>query len=461
MKHTFLLLLLAFVGCLGMQADQLVSGESYRICSLDGQTAISNGGSSANNVILSMSPINLDDEGQVWELTQNGDYWQIKSAVGDVCADNPSESHANWGNQLLQWKTSGGNNQKWTFKEADNGSYYLIPFESKDMSKGYGYDDTGKLTFQSAGGDHTRFVLKKVAGQLEPLHVNGYYAIQAVSCYPDFYYKADGRFLKVNDKGVSSLSTSYTYEESRLLLSTDEAGHVFVQLPQQGVYLYRTSSGCRTAAIDDESHKANAVFMFYGKQDELTSETLFAFGHGESEPTNENSSISMWYPNVGGSALTVARRAVGQGYAFRLVPLPAESDVELLAQVVSEATAALEGLGDEAAAALQAAIATAQAELDYPYLTKKDVVRDVASLREAVKTAQEASAAKAQPATGISQAEQTARPALQVEGGIIRVNGAQVVRIYNAAGQLQNPAQRLHPGTYVVTADGYSFKVTL
>ena len=59
MKHTFLLLLLAFVGCLGMQADQLVSGESYRICSLDGQTALSNGGSSANNVILSMSPSTL------------------------------------------------------------------------------------------------------------------------------------------------------------------------------------------------------------------------------------------------------------------------------------------------------------------------------------------------------------------------------------------------------------------
>ena len=185
MKHTFLTLLLALVVCIGAKADELVSGESYRICSLDGQMALTNGGSTANNAILRMSTFDAEDQGQVWELTKSNGYWQIKSAMGNVCADNPSESHSSWGNQLIQWQTSGGNNQKWTFKEVD-GSYYMIPYESSNGKKGYGYSENGKLTFQEVGGENTRFLLQRVsANALKPLHLNGYYALQALSTFPD------------------------------------------------------------------------------------------------------------------------------------------------------------------------------------------------------------------------------------------------------------------------------------
>ena len=460
MKHTILTLLLTIAACLGAHADELVSGESYRICSLDGQLALTNGGSAANNTILRMATIDLTDQGQVWELTESDGYWQIKSAVGNVCADNPSESHTNWGNQLLQWQTSGGTNQKWTFKSVGNDAYELIPYESSTQTKGYGYDADGKLTFQATGADNTRFLLKKVASTaLQSLPVNGYYAIQAVSAFPDYHYKAEGRFLKFSGTGVASLATAYTYENCRLLVATDADGHTTITLPQSDKYVYATSSSVKAADTSNDSYRSATTFMFYADNDTLTLDTRIAFGIGESTPSSTASSIKSLVPNASGSGLTLATRAVASNFTFRLVALPAEADVDALAQAIAAATTAAEALPTEQAAAVQAAVAKAQSELDYPYLTKNDVKADIAALTAAVKEGQEAAGAKSQPATGITEATTTLSPS--IANGIIRVPGAKRVSICNAAGQILPLGQRLPAGTYVVTADGQTFKVTL
>ncbi len=460
MKHTFLTLLLALVVCIGAKADELVSGESYRICSLDGQMALTNGGSTANNAILRMSTFDAEDQGQVWELTKSNGYWQIKSAMGNVCADNPSESHSNWGNQLIQWQTSGGNNQKWTFKEVD-GSYYMIPYESSNGKKGYGYSENGKLTFQEVGGENTRFLLQRVsANALKPLHLNGYYTLQALSTFPDYAYKADGRFLHISEKGASSLTNGYSYEASRFLITSDDAGHLSITMPQNGTYLYATTSGVRTVATTDESHLAASTFMFYADGDTLTLDSRIAFGVGESSPSTRTSELKCLLPTAGGSTLTIQNRALNKNLTFRLVALPAAENIDALAKAIADAKATLAELPEDQAATLQAAIATAQSELDYPYVTKKEVAADVATLTKAVETAREAAGLKTQPATGISQAETAAvRPTLTVRGGVIRVAGAKTVRIYNTAGQLQPAGQQLPAGAYIVKADAYTFKV--
>lgn len=81
-------------------------------------------------------------------------------------------------------------------------------------------------------------------------------------------------------------------------------------------------------------------------------------------------------------------------------------------------------------------------------------------MAKAVETAREAAGLKTQPATGISQTETAAvRPTLTVRGGVIRVAGAETVRIYNTAGQLQPAGQQLPAGAYIVKADAYTFKV--
>lgn len=49
---------------------------------------------------------------------------------------------------------------------------------------------------------------------------NGYYCIQAVSVFPDYNYNSEGRFVSFDANGNASLSTDYTYQGSRLLIST-------------------------------------------------------------------------------------------------------------------------------------------------------------------------------------------------------------------------------------------------
>ena len=118
----------------GVTAAEIESGSIYRICTADGTAALTNGGSASNNVILKMKALDDSDMGQLWVISKGGDgYWQIKSSVGNVCMDNPSESHASWKYQLLQWQTSGGNNQKWTFEEAGDDCFRHAP---KDKETG-------------------------------------------------------------------------------------------------------------------------------------------------------------------------------------------------------------------------------------------------------------------------------------------------------------------------------------
>lgn len=465
MKKIFLsLLALLVTATANVQADDLVSGEYYRICSLDGLSAMSNGGSTANNTILNMQALDESDEGQVWQLTQSSGYWQIKSSCGDVCADNPSESHSKWSDQLLQWKTSGGNNQKWTFLEADNGTFYMIPYESSNKSKGYGYDDSGRLTYQTKGADNTRFILKRVQSSALPTaSVEGYYALQSVSTYPDYIYKSEGRFLTFSSSGSPSLADGYTHENSRLYISPDAEGHLRITLPQRGKYVYATSSSLRLSDESDESHADAAAFAIYLDTESLTLQSRVCLHIGTDSATNAKSSLKVLYPGTNGSSVTVKSNEVGSSYVFRLVALPAGSESDRLASIISEATSALElGLSEETQATLKAAIAAAQDELDYPYLTTSDVSKAVDALQTAIDAAKGSAATAPDRATAISPIDSKAAPTVKVGNGRISVSGASSVLLYDAAGRSVNAtADRLPKGVYIVVADGRSFRVML
>ena len=219
-----ILSLFALLACtLSAQADKIISGQAYKICTADGKYALTNEGSTANDKVLKMVAIDDDDEGQLWVLTQNNGYWTIKSSLGNVCIDNPSEAHAKFNNQVIQWQASGGNNQKWTFEAVDDNYYCMIPFEN--ANKCYGYNDEGTFTFQDKGGDNTRLQIIKAPTQ--PIaNVNGYYALQAVSIFPTYIYASEGKFLSFSTtSGSASLSNTYSYEKSRFYITTD--GHRF------------------------------------------------------------------------------------------------------------------------------------------------------------------------------------------------------------------------------------------
>ncbi len=158
--HSLLLLLLTLCFSVPAAAQNLAAG-NYLICTADGARALSNGGSTANDRILSLAATDANQAGQEWVISLTGTYYQIKSSAGNVCIDNPADSHDKFNNQLIQWETSGGNNQKWTFEPVDgnSGLYYLIPFESSDKSMAYGYDDEGKVTYQTKGAANTQFKL--------------------------------------------------------------------------------------------------------------------------------------------------------------------------------------------------------------------------------------------------------------------------------------------------------------
>lgn len=460
MNKFFSTLLLAMVCAMTAWADELVSGEYYRICSADGTSALSNGGSASNNVVLRMCAVDADDQGQVWQLTESNGYWQIKSAVGNVCIDNPSESHASWSNQVLQWQTSGGNNQKWKFEAADE-DFYMIPYESVDGSKSYGYDSNGYVTYQAKGADNTRFLLKRVSSEpLKPLQLNGYYTLQPVSVYPDFNFKSEGRFLSFSEKGTCSLAEEYVYNTACLKFTTDAEGVLRITLPHRGEYVYSTGSGLKSLADTNDSKLSSATFALYADDERITPDTRLALTLSTAAPTGDNSSVRAFMPSTSGTSISLQSKSLVYAQCYRLISIPAGEAVAELAQALTEANALLPELAEDQATALGAAISLAQSECDYPYLTPAEAASQTAQLKEAVALAKSSSAASSTKPTGIGEAE-TKVPVVDVRGGRITVSGADHVRIYNTAGQSVQQGTVLSAGVYVVVADGVSMKVAL
>ena len=158
MKKIFLgiIALLAFV--FTAQADNIVSGQKYKILSLDGTKALSCGSNAARDAILTMNAVSDDEVGQVWVFNQNGEYWNVTSNLGAFNIDNPSASHSKFQNQVVLWDSGNGDNQKWSFVAADDDSYYMLPRENAE--KCYALDADGKFTFQDKG-DNTRVKVVK------------------------------------------------------------------------------------------------------------------------------------------------------------------------------------------------------------------------------------------------------------------------------------------------------------
>ena len=63
----------------------ILSGSTYRLCNENLTKALTNGGSTANDVYITAVTPKESDKGQAWILTQGSDgYWQIKSSLGEV-----------------------------------------------------------------------------------------------------------------------------------------------------------------------------------------------------------------------------------------------------------------------------------------------------------------------------------------------------------------------------------------
>jgi hypothetical protein len=456
MKKIFLTLFALLAFAFNVQADNIVSGQKYKIVTLDGTKALSCGEVAKNDVRLTLTNLSNAEEGQVWVLTQNGDYWGITSAMGAFNIDNPSEAHDKFENKLCLWQTNGGDNQKWTFEKADDNSYYMVPFENAE--KCYGYNADGTMTFQ----DKTSAVRVKLV-EAKPVSLanavaNGYYCIQAVSVFPDYNYNSEGRFVSFDANGNASLSTDYTYQGSRLLISTNDEGVATLTLPQSGANVTVDGNTVKSATTAEASK-----FVLFLDEDEWTLDSHLAIHAGSTTDAKSGSTLSFVAPNAAGSALTIANKVAKNAFTFRLVPLPASAETDRLQQSVSSAQQALATLEGEKAEALKQAIALAQSELDYPYLTANDVAYDVEVLNGKVAelTGQGDSSVKNfGEVTSINNNQTSAAKVYTKFGGIV-VENANHYSIYNAAGQQVNNSTALPHGTYVVVADGQVVKVVL
>ncbi len=461
MKKTIFSLFVLLLCSLTASADEPVSGQTYRICTADGLSALTNGGSANNNVVLRMAAVDDADEGQLWELTESSGYWQIKSSVGNVCADNPSESHAKWNNQLLQWQTSGGNNQKWKFVAADDGNYFMVPYENS--AKCYGYNDDGTFTLRAKTDANSQIKLVKASlpTAAKPLP-NGYYALQTVSAYPSYNYASEGRFLSFSTSGSPTLAASYTYQKSRFLLTTDADGITTITLPQSELYVYLNSSSLKGAKETVDTYRDKASFVFFMNTDEFGLDTRVAIHAGSTSEAAQSESLKCVAANSTASTVTASSLTLSDAFCFRLVPLPAKDDVDKLQSAIAQAETLLSTLTDEQAVAeVKAAIAAAQDELDYPYLTSSDVVKDMAALLKVTdRYTSSASTENAGNTTGIDAASASS-VTVSTANHRISVSGATHVSVYNAEGRTVSIDGTLPSGVYVVVADGETFKVTL
>lgn len=441
--------------------DGIESGSYYRICTNDGKSALSNGGSSANDRVLTMDPVDKKEEGQVWQLNRQGNYWQIKSIVGNVCIDNPSANHDGFSNQVIQWKTSGGNNQKWTFEKVGD-DFYMVPFESSE--KCYGYNDVNNtLVFQDKR-DTITTRLKLVKAEIPSFATfksEGFYAVQAVSTFPTYNYASEGKFLTFNADGSATLSSTYSYEGSRLQIEFDENGVATVTLPQVAKsVVVENNSVLKAIDAQTTADAAASNLVFFTDTDEFTPDTKVAIHTGNTTSAYNTTNLNVLTINDAATGFGVGSRAASQAFYFRLVQLPAGEDVNELKAAIDEANNVLSGLtSDELAAQLREAIATAQSELDYPYVTKKDIALDVKALNDVVSTVNASAAlGKDGATTGISE-NATTDVVVTVVNHTIVVKNAKHYDIYSAEGKLQPKHATLPSGAYVVVADGKNYKV--
>lgn len=441
--------------------DGIESGAYYRICTNDGKSALSNGGSTANDRVLTMDPVDNKEEGQVWQLNRTGNYWQIKSIVGNVCIDNPSAAHASFSNQVIQWQTSGGNNQKWTFEPVGD-DFYMVPFESSE--KCYGYNDVNNtLVFQDKRDTiTTRLKLVKTEiPSFATFKTDGFYAIQAVSAFPTYNYASEGKFLTFNADGSATLSSTYSYEKSRLQIEFDENGVASVALPQISKNVI-VENGSALKAVDSQTtvDASAANFVFFTDTDDFTPDTKVAIHTGNTTSAYNTTNLKVLTINDAATGFGIGSRTASQAFYFRLIQLPAGEDVNQLKAAIDEANNVLSQLtSDELAAQLREAIATAQSELDYPYVTKKDITLDVKTLNDVVSTVNASAAAgKDGATTGISE-KASDNVIVTVANHTIVVKNAKHYDIYSAEGKLQPKHATLPSGAYVVVADGKNYKV--
>lgn len=456
-----LLSLFALLTCtFAAQADKIEDGQTFRICTADGKYALTNGGSTANDVVLKMVAIDDDDDGQYWIFTKDGDYWTIKSSLGNVNIDNPSAAHASFNNQLCQWKTSGGTNQKWTFTEVDDNFYNMIPYE--DANKCYAYNEDGTFTFQDKGGEGARIQLLK-APTTPTANINGYYALQMVSIFPSYIYASEGKFLSFSTtSGGASLSATYTYDKSRFYITTDENGILSITMPQNNMYVYNNGTIIKAAKQEVETYKNGSKFVGYLNTPTIGLDTRLALHAGSTTDASSKSSLKFVVSNTSGSGVTASNVVTNNAYCFRLVKLPANKEVDQLHSSIVAANELLKTLTGDDATLLKEAVAKAQDELDYPYLTEKDIVNDLNDLNKVIESVQtNQGAMQLQPSlTGVDQAQENAVSVI-VDNHSIIVKNAQHATIYNAQGVVQSQGTTLPSGSYVVVADGKTFKVAL
>ena len=295
-----------------------------------------------------------------------------------------------------------------------------------------------------------------------PLNVNGYYALQVVSALPSYYTAADGKFFAFTKTGVPSLTGDYTYEKCRLQITTDENGIATIVIPSTGKYVYAVGTTLRACDPDADTHKEQAKFVIYSNNDELNLDTRVAIHAGSTTDASNSTSLKMF--SLSGSVFAISSKTLKSSYNFRLVALPAEKDIERLQEAINAAKEEAKTLTGDAAIEAKAAIAKAQSELDYPYITKYEVRADIYELNQKIKDLKNVPSSIGQnftPTTGINEAQNQEAVKVYTHEGYIVVENAQSYKIFNAAGQQVTGDQQLPSGAYIVVANGQSFKVVL
>ena len=107
---------------------------------------------------------------------------------------------------------------------------------------------------------------------------------------------------------------------------------------------------------------------------------------------------------------------------------------------------------------MKAALVVAKSELNYPYVTEKDVTADVEALVDEMTKLKANGTIGMNNTTGIDNAE-TNNISVSVVNHVIVVKNAANYDIYNAAGNLQPKHTALPNGAYVVVVNGKTFKV--
>lgn len=198
--------------------------------------------SDADNVTITAAPYKMGDNSQLWNFTKNGDAYNISSAVSKKLID-VSGNNLNAGGQLILWKETGGENQKWIV-EQENGICYI-----KSKFSGHYLSNTDGRTAQLAKADASKWKLMNL-DEMNSVYLAGTGNSQA--------FEKDCRVLE----NLGIISADKVYYEKNTVTNADAVKCV-VKLLTGGAEIGGALTEFEDLAAEDEvsGYAAMAVTM--------------------------------------------------------------------------------------------------------------------------------------------------------------------------------------------------------